>query len=104
MSSVLPSHTSCTTTVVIVVDSISGPILPHFSFFDTLNCFDIPLIIFVHSPGFLRGTAQEHGGIIRHGAKIVYAYSEATVPKISIVTFPSLFLFKVQTIAKGSNW
>jgi acetyl-CoA carboxylase carboxyltransferase component len=50
------------------------------------DCFNIPLITFIDSPGFLPGTAQEHGGIIRHGAKIVYAYSEATVPKISLVT------------------
>lgn len=50
------------------------------------DCFHIPLITFVDSPGFLPGIGQEHGGIIRHGAKIVYAYSEATVPKISIVT------------------
>lgn len=50
------------------------------------DAFNIPLITFVDSPGFLPGVGQEHGGIIRHGAKIVYAYSEATVPKISIVT------------------
>jgi len=50
------------------------------------DAFNIPLITFVDSPGFLPGVNQEHGGIIRHGAKIVYAYSEATVPKISIVT------------------
>jgi acetyl-CoA carboxylase carboxyltransferase component len=50
------------------------------------DCFNIPLITFIDSPGFLPGTTQEHGGIIRHGAKIVYAYSEATVPKISLVT------------------
>jgi acetyl-CoA carboxylase carboxyltransferase component len=50
------------------------------------DCFNIPLVTFVDSPGFLPGVDQEHGGIIRHGAKIVYAYSEATVPKISIVT------------------
>jgi propionyl-CoA carboxylase beta chain len=50
------------------------------------DCFSIPLITFVDSPGFLPGIDQEHGGIIRHGAKIVYAYSEATVPKISVVT------------------
>jgi propionyl-CoA carboxylase beta chain len=50
------------------------------------DCFNIPLVTFVDSPGFLPGVGQEHGGIIRHGAKIVYAYSEATVPKISIVT------------------
>ena len=47
--------------------------------------FNIPLITFVDCPGFMPGTVQEHGGIIRHGAKIVYAYSEATVPKIGVV-------------------
>jgi propionyl-CoA carboxylase beta chain len=46
----------------------------------------VPLITFVDSPGFLPGITQEHGGIIRHGAKVLYAYSEATVPKISIIT------------------
>ena len=50
------------------------------------DAFNIPLITFVDSPGFMPGVEQEHGGIIRHGAKIVYAYSEATVPKIAIVT------------------
>lgn len=49
------------------------------------DAFNIPLITLVDCPGFLPGAGQEHGGIIRHGAKIVYAYSEATVPKISIV-------------------
>ncbi|NIQ97101.1 MAG: methylmalonyl-CoA carboxyltransferase, partial [Desulfuromonadales bacterium] len=43
------------------------------------DAFNIPLITFVDSPGFMPGVDQEHGGIIRHGAKIVYAYSEATV-------------------------
>ena len=50
------------------------------------DAFSIPLITFSDSPGFMPGTAQEHGGIIRHGAKIVYAYSEATVPKLTVVT------------------
>jgi methylmalonyl-CoA decarboxylase subunit alpha len=50
------------------------------------DCFNIPLVTFVDSPGFLPGVDQEHGGIIRHGAKVLYAYSEATVPKISIIT------------------
>jgi propionyl-CoA carboxylase beta chain len=50
------------------------------------DCFNIPIITFVDSPGFLPGVSQEHGGVIRHGAKILYAYAEATVPKISIVT------------------
>jgi len=50
------------------------------------DCFNIPLVTFVDSPGFLPGIDQEHRGIIRHGAKVLYAYSEATVPKISIIT------------------
>ena len=50
------------------------------------DAFNMPLITFSDSPGFMPGVAQEHGGIIRHGAKIVYAYSEATVPKLTVVT------------------
>ena len=50
------------------------------------DCFNIPLVTFEDVPGFLPGTAQEHDGIIRHGAKIVYAYAEATVPKITLIT------------------
>lgn len=50
------------------------------------DCFNIPLVTFVDSPGFLPGVAQELGGIIRHGAKVLYAYSEATVPKITVIT------------------
>jgi acetyl-CoA carboxylase carboxyltransferase component len=50
------------------------------------DAFNIPIITFSDSPGFMPGTAQEHGGIIRHGAKIVYAYSEATVPLLTVVT------------------
>ncbi|MEX0787913.1 MAG: acyl-CoA carboxylase subunit beta [Anaerolineales bacterium] len=49
------------------------------------DSFNIPLITFVDVPGFMPGTAQEHGGIIRHGAKLLYAYCEATVPKITVV-------------------
>lgn len=49
------------------------------------DCFNIPIITLVDVPAFLPGTAQEHNGIIRHGAKILYAYSEATVPKISLI-------------------
>src|SRR3989338_3082737 len=49
------------------------------------DCFNIPLVNFVDVPGYLPGTEQEHNGIIRHGAKVLYAYSEATVPKISLV-------------------
>ena len=51
-----------------------------------LDCFNIPIITFVDVPGFLPGVAQEHGGIIRHGAKLLYAYAEATVPKVTIIT------------------
>jgi propionyl-CoA carboxylase beta chain len=50
------------------------------------DCFNIPLITFVDVPGFLPGTNQEFGGIIKHGAKLLYAYSEATVPKITVIT------------------
>jgi propionyl-CoA carboxylase beta chain len=50
------------------------------------DSFNIPIITFVDVPGFLPGTAQEFGGIIRHGAKLLYAYCEATVPKITIIT------------------
>jgi methylmalonyl-CoA decarboxylase subunit alpha len=50
------------------------------------DAFNLPLITFVDSPGFLPGVAQEYGGIIRHGAKIIYAYVAATVPKVSVVT------------------
>jgi acetyl-CoA carboxylase carboxyltransferase component len=50
------------------------------------DAFNLPLITFVDSPGFLPGVAQEHGGIIRHGAKALFAYIEATVPKLSVVT------------------
>jgi propionyl-CoA carboxylase beta chain len=50
------------------------------------DAFSIPLITFVDVPGFLPGVAQEHGGIIRHGAKLLYAYCEATVPRITVIT------------------
>jgi propionyl-CoA carboxylase beta chain len=50
------------------------------------DCFNIPIVTFVDVPGFLPGTIQEHGGIIRNGAKLLYAFAEATVPKITITT------------------
>jgi acetyl-CoA carboxylase carboxyltransferase component len=50
------------------------------------DCFNIPIITFEDVPGFLPGVRQEHGGIIRHGAKLLYAYCEATVPKITVIT------------------
>ena len=55
-------------------------------FISICDSFNIPLLTFVDVPGFLPGTSQEYGGIIRHGAKMLYAYSEATVPKITVVT------------------
>ncbi len=55
-------------------------------FVRTCDAFNIPLVTFVDVPGFLPGTAQEWGGIIRHGAKLLYAYSEATVPKLAVIT------------------
>jgi propionyl-CoA carboxylase beta chain len=50
------------------------------------DCFNVPLVTFVDVPGFLPGTAQEFGGIIKHGAKLLYAYCEATVPKLTVIT------------------
>jgi acetyl-CoA carboxylase carboxyltransferase component len=50
------------------------------------DAFNIALVTFVDVPGFLPGTGQEHGGIIRHGAKLLYAFAEATVPKITVIT------------------
>ncbi len=50
------------------------------------DCFNIPIVTFVDVPGFLPGTAQEYGGIIRHGAKLLFAYCEATVPKVTVIT------------------
>ena len=50
------------------------------------DCFNIPIITFEDVPGFLPGVGQEHGGIIRHGAKLLFAFCEATVPKITVIT------------------
>ena len=50
------------------------------------DCFDIPILTFVDVPGFMPGTAQEYGGIIKHGAKLLYAFAEATVPKVTVIT------------------
>jgi propionyl-CoA carboxylase beta chain len=55
-------------------------------FVRTCDAFNIPLVTFVDVPGFLPGTAQEWGGIIRHGAKLLYAFAEATVPKLTVIT------------------
>jgi len=50
------------------------------------DCFEIPIVTLVDVPGFLPGTAQEYGGIIKHGAKLLFAYAEATVPKVTLIT------------------
>src|SRR5207237_1020227 len=50
------------------------------------DAFNIPLVTFEDVPGFLPGTVQEYGGIIRHGAKLLYAFAEATVPKVTVIT------------------
>ena len=50
------------------------------------DCFEIPLLTFVDVPGFLPGTGQEYAGVIKHGAKLLYAYAEATVPKVTVIT------------------
>ena len=55
-------------------------------FVRTCDAFNVPLVTFVDVPGFLPGVGQEHGGIIRHGAKLLYAYAEATVPKLTVIT------------------
>jgi propionyl-CoA carboxylase beta chain len=55
-------------------------------FVRTCDCFNVPLVTLVDVPGFLPGVGQEHGGIIRHGAKLLYAYCEATVPKLTVIT------------------
>src|ERR1700747_3203159 len=55
-------------------------------FVRTCDAFSVPVVTFVDVPGFLPGTAQEWGGIIRHGAKLLYAYCEATVPKLAGIT------------------
>ena len=55
-------------------------------FVRTCDAFNIPLLTLVDVPGFLPGVDQEYGGIIRHGAKLLYAYCEATVPRIQVIT------------------
>jgi propionyl-CoA carboxylase beta chain len=55
-------------------------------FVRTCDAFNVPIVTFVDVPGFLPGVGQEHGGIIRHGAKLLYAYCEATVPKLTVIT------------------
>ena len=67
-----------------VLDSLASIKAARFVRF--CDCFNIPLVTFVDVPGFLPGTAQEYGGLIRNGAKLLYAYCEATVPKLTVIT------------------
>jgi propionyl-CoA carboxylase beta chain len=55
-------------------------------FVRTCDAFNVPIVTFVDVPGFMPGVNQEHGGIIKHGAKLLYAYCEATVPKLTVIT------------------
>lgn len=68
------------------------------------DAFNIPLVTFVDVPGFLPGTAQEYGGIIRHGAKLLFAFAEATVPKITVITrkVSSTLLFYIFNASSSS--
>ncbi len=67
-----------------VLDSDAGRKGARFVRF--CDCFNIPIVTFVDVPGFLPGTAQEYGGLIKHGAKLLFAYAEATVPKVTVIT------------------
>jgi propionyl-CoA carboxylase beta chain len=67
-----------------VLDSDAGRKGARFVRF--CDCFNIPIVTFVDVPGFLPGTAQEYGGLIKHGAKLLFAFAEATVPKITVIT------------------
>ncbi len=66
-----------------VLDIDSSDKIARFVMF--CDAFNLPIVTFVDTPGYLPGVAQEHGGIIRHGAKVLYAYSEATVPKLTVI-------------------
>src|SRR5207253_8958159 len=70
--------------LAVVLDSDSS--LTPARFVRFCDCFNIPIITFVDVPGFLPGTAQEHGAIIKHGAKLLFAFAEATVPKVTLIT------------------
>ncbi|HSL38974.1 MAG TPA: acyl-CoA carboxylase subunit beta [Desulforhopalus sp.] len=73
-----PSHLSG---VLDIDSSVKGARFVRFC-----DCFNIPVVTFVDVPGFLPGTAQEYGGVIRNGAKILYAFAEATIPKVTVIT------------------
>jgi propionyl-CoA carboxylase beta chain len=78
---IVANQPNCLSGVLDINSSVKGARFVRFC-----DCFNIPIITFVDVPGFLPGTAQEHNGVIRNGAKILYAYAEATVPKVTVVT------------------
>ena len=73
-----PAHLSG---VLDIYSSVKGARFVRFC-----DCFNIPIVTFVDVPGFLPGTVQEYGGVIRNGAKILYAFAEATIPKVTVIT------------------
>ncbi len=78
---IVANQPNCLSGVLDCDSSVKGARFVRFC-----DCFNIPVVTFVDVPGFLPGTAQEYAGVIRHGAKILYAYAEATVPKVTVVT------------------
>lgn len=78
---VVAQQPSCLAGVIDIDASVKAARFVRFC-----DAFNIPLVSFVDVPGFMPGTNQEHGGIIRHGAKLIYAYAEATVPKVTVIT------------------
>ncbi|MBI3534175.1 MAG: acyl-CoA carboxylase subunit beta [Deltaproteobacteria bacterium] len=78
---VVGNQPSCLAGCLDIAASLKGARFVRFC-----DAFQIPLVTFVDVPGFLPGTAQEYGGIIKHGAKLLYAYAEATVPKLAVIT------------------
>ena len=66
--------------------SIATPRAKAARFVRFCDCFNIPIVTFVDVPGFLPGTDQEYGGLIKHGAKLLFAFTEATVPKVTVIT------------------
>ncbi len=78
---IVANQPQCLSGVLDIDSSIKGARFVRFC-----DCFNIPVVTFVDVPGFLPGTAQEYGGVIRNGAKMLYAYAEATIPKVTIIT------------------
>src|SRR6202022_2611773 len=78
---IIPNHTAFPAGVLDINASVKGARFVRFC-----DAFNIPLITFEDVPGFLPGTQQEYGGIIKHGAKLLFAFAEATVPKITVIT------------------